>query len=213
MSTQGRILRKTELGNYEQRVTCSKIECCGSYGQLPAERMNVKKGLLISKRNRNEKRLLSCSQWSVHRKSWTKVSLPKAEERATSACSCRRVIVCVQRCSVQYKRVQPSRGHHCGRRRNNRYDSTSLLTLTQQLISGAVQGYWSTPDWSDRRQGCRQVSTSGSMLIEGLSTDTTLYPLLNLAELYLTFKLKYVASSYVPLQRTDSGKPFHIHGW
>jgi hypothetical protein len=32
-----------------------------------------------------------------------KTSLTKAKERATSACSCRRVIVSVQRYSVQYK--------------------------------------------------------------------------------------------------------------
>jgi hypothetical protein len=52
MSTQGQKLHKTKMGKYEQRVTYSIIECCGSYGQLPAERMNVKKGLLISKQNR-----------------------------------------------------------------------------------------------------------------------------------------------------------------
>ncbi len=31
-------------------------------------------------------------------------------------------------CKVQ--RVQPDRGHHCGRRRNKRYNSTSLLAVT-----------------------------------------------------------------------------------
>jgi hypothetical protein len=58
MSTQGQKLRKTKTGKYEQRVTCSKIEYCGSYGQLPAERMNVKKGLLISKQNQKQKALV-----------------------------------------------------------------------------------------------------------------------------------------------------------
>ncbi len=42
-----------------------------------------------------------------------------------------------------------------GRRCNDRYDSSSLLTVTvhSSLYTGAVQGYWSTPDWSDRRPG------------------------------------------------------------
>ncbi len=31
--------------------------------------------------------------------------------------------------------------------------------LHSSLYTGVVQGYWSTPDWSDHRQGCRQVST------------------------------------------------------
>jgi hypothetical protein len=31
--------------------------------------------------------------------------------------------------------------------------------LNSSLYTSAVQGYWSTPNWSDRRQGCRQVST------------------------------------------------------
>ncbi len=31
--------------------------------------------------------------------------------------------------------------------------------LHSSLYTGAVQGYWSTPDWSDRRQGYRQVCT------------------------------------------------------
>ncbi len=36
--------------------------------------------------------------------------------------------------------------------------------LHSSLYTGAVQGYWSTPDWSDRRQGCRQVSTDWYIL-------------------------------------------------
>jgi hypothetical protein len=43
MSTQGRKTAQNKMEKYEQRVMCSKIECCGSYSQLPAERMNVKK--------------------------------------------------------------------------------------------------------------------------------------------------------------------------
>jgi hypothetical protein len=47
--------------------------------------------------------LLSCSQWSAHCRIEMKTSLTKAKERATSACSCRRVSVSVQGYSVQYK--------------------------------------------------------------------------------------------------------------
>jgi hypothetical protein len=32
--------------------------------------------------------------------------------------------------------------------------------LYSSLYTGAVQGYWNTPDWSYCLQGCRQVSTS-----------------------------------------------------
>ncbi len=32
--------------------------------------------------------------------------------------------------------------------------------LHSSLYTDAVQGWWSTPNWSDRRQGCTQVSTS-----------------------------------------------------
>jgi hypothetical protein len=31
--------------------------------------------------------------------------------------------------------------------------------LHSSLYTDAVQGYWSTPSWSDRHQGCTQVST------------------------------------------------------
>jgi hypothetical protein len=33
-----------------------------------------------------------------------------------------------------FGRVQPDRGHQCGRRRVKRYDSTSLLRYTEHLI-------------------------------------------------------------------------------
>ncbi len=37
------------------------------------------------------------------------------------------------------------------------------LQLHSSLYSDAVQGYWRTPNWSDRRQGCKQVSTEWFM--------------------------------------------------
>ncbi len=108
---------------------------------------------------KSEKCLLSCSRWNVHRKSWMKVSLTKAGKRVTSMCSCRHVSVSVQRFSVQYKGYNLvgvttlEEGAMIG--------TTALVNwqLQSSLYTGAVQGYWSTPDWSDRRQGCRQVST------------------------------------------------------
>jgi hypothetical protein len=44
---------------------------------------------------------------------------------------------------------------HCGRRHNERYDSTGLFTVTYQLMhcTCTVQCCWSTSDWSDRRLG------------------------------------------------------------
>jgi hypothetical protein len=86
-----------------------------------------------------------------------KVSLTKAGERATSACSCR--CVSVQRCSVQYK------GYNLVGITTVEEGTTIGMTalvywqLHCSLYSSAVQGYWSTPDWSDRRQRRRQVST------------------------------------------------------
>jgi hypothetical protein len=85
----------------------------------------------------------------------------EAEERATNADGCRRVSVgvSVQQYSIQCKwynligvttmEVNTTRG------------TTALVywQLNSSLYKGAVQGYWSTPNWSDRRQGCRQVST------------------------------------------------------
>ncbi len=89
-----------------------------------------------------------------------KVSLTKAGERATSAFSCRRVSVNVQRCSVQYKGynlVGVTTVEECAT-----IGTTALVywQLHSSIHTDAVQGYWSTPDWSDCRQGCRQVSTA-----------------------------------------------------
>jgi hypothetical protein len=87
----------------------------------------------------------------------------KRERLAHAAeCECTEV-----QCTVQ--RVQPGRGHHCVRRRSDRYDS---IGLHSSLYTGAVQGYWSTPNWSDRRQGCRQVSTSWSLKTKDLMAPT-----------------------------------------
>jgi hypothetical protein len=49
-------------------------------------------------------------------------------------CECTEV-----QCTVQ--RVQPDRGHHCGRRRNKRYDSTGLLkvTVTDDVVGRCVE--------------------------------------------------------------------------
>jgi hypothetical protein len=48
-------------------------------------------------------------------------------------CECTEV-----QCTVQ--RVQPYQGHHCGRRRNDRYDSTGLLTVTYIQVQYRVIG-------------------------------------------------------------------------
>jgi hypothetical protein len=37
--------------------------------------------------------------------------------------------------------------------------------LHSSLYTGEVQGYWSTPNWSNRRQGCRQVTTIASYTV------------------------------------------------
>ncbi len=127
---------------------------------LPTEKWIWKK-LLISKQNCKEKGCESCGQWSVHCKTWNKNSLTKAKERATSADDCRRMKagVSVQQYSIQCKgynlfgvttvEVSTTRG------------ATALVywQLNSSLYTSVVQGYWSTPNWSDRRQGCRQVST------------------------------------------------------
>ncbi len=63
-----------------------------------------------------------------------KTSLTKAKGRVTSACRCWRVS------------VQPGQGHHCRRRRYNRYDSTGFLRVTFQLIyrhcTGLLEYTW-----------------------------------------------------------------------
>jgi hypothetical protein len=57
MSAQGRTAQKklTRIG--ATKVNVFKIECCGSYGQLPTEK-NKEKDLLIPKRNRQQKPLV-----------------------------------------------------------------------------------------------------------------------------------------------------------
>jgi hypothetical protein len=86
------------------------------------------------------------------------MSLTKAKEKATSACRCRRVSVIVQRYSVQYK------GYNLIGVTTVEGDATRGTTalvywqLHSSLYTCAVQGYWSTHNWSDRRQG-KQVST------------------------------------------------------
>ncbi len=74
-----------------------KIENCGSYGQLQQKNERLE----TSKRNLSEKRLLSCSHWSVHCKRYRQKSLTKAKDRATCAGNCQ--CVSVQKYSVQYK--------------------------------------------------------------------------------------------------------------
>jgi hypothetical protein len=36
--------------------------------------------------------------------------------------------------------------------------------IAAYMYTGAVQGYWSTPNWSDRRQGCRPRGGAASLL-------------------------------------------------
>jgi hypothetical protein len=69
------------------------------------------------------------------------------------------VSVSVQSCSVHYKGYNMIRVTTV--EEGTTIGTTALVywQLHSSLYTGAVQGYWSTPDWSDRRQGCRQVST------------------------------------------------------
>ncbi len=79
----------------------------------------------------------------------------------TSADGCRRVSVgvSVQKYSIQCKG----------------YNLIKVTTVeVSSLYTGAVQGYWSTPNWSDRRQGCRQVSTAA--YIQGLYKGSRVHP-------------------------------------
>ncbi len=48
------------------------------------------------------------------------------------------------------------------------WGTTALVywQLNSSLYTGAVQDYWSTPNWSDCRQGCRQMSTNCRFKIE-----------------------------------------------
>ncbi len=101
-SAQGREPCKKNCQNTNNKTNVFKIECCGSSGQLPTERMEQKVCRFQSK-IRSFESLRSWSQCSVHRKIGAKMSLTRAKERATSACRCRSVSVSVQRYSVQYK--------------------------------------------------------------------------------------------------------------
>jgi hypothetical protein len=85
----------------------------------------------------------------------------KAEERATSADDYRRVSVGV---SVQQYSVQ-CKGYNLIGVTTVEVSTTRCTTalvywqLNSSLYTVAVQGCWITPNWSDRRQGCRQVYT------------------------------------------------------
>ncbi len=56
MSAQGRTAQKKLTRIRGTKVNVFKIECCGSYGQLPIEK-NKEKDLWIPKRNRKRKAL------------------------------------------------------------------------------------------------------------------------------------------------------------
>jgi hypothetical protein len=150
-------LRKRNEQEYEQqKLTCSKLRAVVAKANFQ-QRKTKKKICGFLSGIVSEKRLLSCSQWSARCRIGMKTSLTKAKERATSACSCRRVSV--QRNSVQYKGynligVTTVEG-------STTRGTTALVywQLHNSLYTDAVQGWWSTPNWSDRRQGCTQVST------------------------------------------------------
>ncbi len=95
------------------------------------------------------------------------MTLTKAKERATSAGRCRRVSVSVQRYSVQYI------GYNLIGVTTVEGGTTRGMTalvywqLRSSLYTDAVQGWWSTPNWSYRRQGCTQVSTTSLFRLDG----------------------------------------------
>ncbi len=91
-----------------------------------------------------------------------KMSLMKAKEWATSACRCRHVSV--QGYSVQYKGYNLIRDTTVEGGATRGMTALAYWHLHSSLYTGAVQCYWSTPDWSDRRQGCRQMFTIVSFL-------------------------------------------------
>jgi hypothetical protein len=136
MATQGWKLCKklaTIQQNISEKTNVFKTECCGSSGQFPTERMKQKVCRFLSE-IRSKKSLRSCSQWSAHREIEAKKVTYDGEresdqrlEMPTCECECTEV-----QCTV--RRVQLDLGHHCRRRHNKRYDSTGLLTVTQQLI-------------------------------------------------------------------------------
>ncbi len=155
MATQGWKLCKklaTIQQNISEKTNVFKTECCGSSGQFPTERMKQKVCRFLSE-IRNKKSLRSCSQWSVHceieAKKVTYEGERKSDQRLempTCECKCTEV-----QCTV--RRVQLDLGHHC---RSTTRGMTALVywKLHSSLYTGAVQGYWSTPNWSDRHQGC-----------------------------------------------------------
>jgi hypothetical protein len=87
--------------NTTNKTNVFEIECCGSFGRLPTERMKRKFFLWFLSEIGSYKSLRSCCQCSAHCKNWNEISLTRAWERATGACRCRRVSVGVQRYSVQ----------------------------------------------------------------------------------------------------------------
>jgi hypothetical protein len=83
LSAQGWKLRKTTTTKYEQRVRCStKSSVVVALWLLPTERI---KKLRISKCNRKRK-VVANEMYTA--KLQNKISLTKAEEKATSAYSC-----------------------------------------------------------------------------------------------------------------------------
>jgi hypothetical protein len=88
----------------------------------------------------------SCSQWSVHCKTWNKKSLTKAGERATSADDCRRVSVGV---SVQQYSVQ-CKGYNLIGVTTVEVSATRGMTalvyclINSSLYTGTVHRWWRT---------------------------------------------------------------------
>jgi hypothetical protein len=157
MLTQGWRLCKTKIGKYGQWVRVQKLSAVVATANFQQKEWVWKNVCWFLSEIKSEKHLLSCSQCRVHRKSWMKITYVGGRKRATSTCSCWRVSV--QRCSVQCKGnnligVTTVEG-------GTTIGTTALVywQLHSSLYTGAVQGYWSTPNWSDCRQWCRQVST------------------------------------------------------
>jgi hypothetical protein len=88
--------------NTSSKTNLFKIECCGSSGQLPTERM--RRRVLGFRSEIGSLKGLKIVASAVHTaKIEMKISLTRAWERVTSACRCRRVSVSVQSYSVQCK--------------------------------------------------------------------------------------------------------------
>ncbi len=73
-------------------------------------------------------------------------------------CECTKV-----QCTIQ--RVQPDSVTTVEASTTRGMTALVYWQLNSSLYTGAVQGYWSTPNWSDRRQGCRQVSIMSSLML------------------------------------------------